>query len=293
MPSASSPVTRVRQVGVDALGGVAGTDALKRLPRLATSAVRPLPDFLLVGAQKSGTTTLYDYIAQHRDVRAAMTKEVHYLDVNHARSLSWYRAHFPAFIGAGRSRDWLTGEASPYYLLHPRVPERAAAVVPDAKILVVLRHPVERAYSHFQHETAKGWEHLPFSDALDAEVERTDEAWEALSSGAVEVAPAVQHYSYVRRGRYAEQLNRWLKHYPRARLHVVIAEELFNAPEPVMRGVYRFLGCSDDSDLRFRRLNARSYSDLPDPIRERLNDVYRGSVEELDALLNRSSGWQL
>ena len=91
----------------------------RQLVRRTTSRWRTLPDYLIIGAQKAGTTSLYDYLQSSPDIRPALTKEVHFFDRNFQRGPAWYRAHFPL---SSATRDWVTGEASPYYLLHPRVP---------------------------------------------------------------------------------------------------------------------------------------------------------------------------
>jgi Sulfotransferase domain len=281
----------VKAQGNRALGGQFATDQVKRLPRRLLSSARPLPDFLVIGAQKSGSTTLYDYLVQHPQVRAALTKEVHYFDNNFRRGAGWYRSNFP--LATQRQRTWLTGEASPYYLLHPLAAGRAASTVPRAKILVTLRHPVDRTYSHYQHERAKGFETLPLTEALAREEARTSEAWEALRSGAVDEAPAVQHHTYLARSRYDEQIARWLEHYPSEHLLAIPAEELFRDPAPVLRRVFTFLGLDPDVRIEHRQLNARSYDDLSPVVRRRLNEHFRPSVERLQHLVGVTFDWEL
>lgn len=277
--------------GNRALGGQFEADQVKRFPRRLLSLARPLPDFLVIGAQKSGSTTLYDYLVQHSDVRAALTKEVHYFDNHFHRGAGWYRSNFP--LATRRQRTWLTGEASPYYLLHPLAPGRAASTVPEAKILVTLRHPVDRTYSHYQHERAKGYETLPFTEALAREEARTSEAWEALRSGAVDEASVVQHHTYLARSRYDEQIARWLEHYPLESLLAISAEELFRDPGPVLRRVFAFLGLDPDVQVEHRRLNARSYDDLSPAVRRRLGEHFRPSVERLQHLVRQTFDWEL
>src|SRR5215470_750369 len=131
--------------------------------RRATASARALPDFLIIGAQKAGTTSLYAYLTAHRDVRPAGRKEVHYFDLGFTAGAElgegWYRSMFPlrarlALDGRRTGRPVRTGEASPYYLFHPAAPQRAAALVPEARLLVLVRDPVERAWSHYRHEVA-------------------------------------------------------------------------------------------------------------------------------------------
>src|SRR6187200_1451927 len=133
----------------------------------ATARGRPLPDFLVIGAQKAGTTALYAYLRWHPGITGPSWKEVSFFDRHWWRGEAWYRGQFPLRAG-GR----LVGEASPSYLFHPLAPERARSLVPDAKLIALVRNPVDRAYSQYQHAVALGREPLSFEDALAAEDER-------------------------------------------------------------------------------------------------------------------------
>ena len=134
----------------------------------ATARWRPLPDFLVIGAQKAGTTALYAYLRWHPGITGPSWKEVSFFDRHWWRGEFWYRGQFPL-----RSGQRLVGEASPSYLFHPLAPERVRSLVPEAKLIALVRDPVDRAYSHYQHEVALGREPLSFEDALAAEAERT------------------------------------------------------------------------------------------------------------------------
>src|SRR5436189_26280 len=125
--------------------------------------MRPLPDFLILGAQKAGTTALYAYLRWHPQVTGPSFKEVSFFDRHYARGERWYRAHLPV------RRRAVVGEASPSYLFHPLAPERVARMLPEARLIALLRNPVDRAFSHYQHEVALGREQLSFEDALAGE----------------------------------------------------------------------------------------------------------------------------
>ncbi len=260
----------------------------RRLQRRATATLRVLPDFLVIGAQKSGTTTLYDYLTQHRRIAPALRKEVHYLDQQFDRGPAWYRSHFPLRLTIGAA---LTGEATPYYLFHPLAPARATATVPEAKILAVLRNPVDRAFSHYQHERSKGHEHLGFAKALAAERRRTAGELERLRAGEITDSYPLRRFSYVARGRYAEQLERWLVNVPPGRLLVLAAEELFTEPRRVMRTVFTFLGLDDDPAIRVRQLNARRYEPMDPEIRTALTAQFAPHNRRLATLLGRDFDW--
>ena len=142
--------------------------------RRMSSGVRPLPDFLVIGAARSGTTSLYRYLERHPAIAAASMKEIHYFSIDHWRGVEWYRAHFPTAMtrkivtwrGDARCQ---TGEATPYYLFHPLAPERIADALPDIRLVILLRNPIDRAFSHYLHEVALGIEELPFERAIDEE----------------------------------------------------------------------------------------------------------------------------
>src|SRR5215208_8528317 len=125
----------------------------------ATAKLRPLPDFLILGAQKAGTTALYAYLRWHPQITGPSFKEVSFFDRHYARGERWYRAHLPM------RRSSIVGEASPSYLFHPLAPERVAQMLPNARLVALLRNPVDRAFSHYQHEVALGREPLSFEAA--------------------------------------------------------------------------------------------------------------------------------
>ncbi|HYF40703.1 MAG TPA: sulfotransferase domain-containing protein, partial [Gemmatimonadales bacterium] len=155
--------------------------------RKLTGPLRGLPSVLLIGAQKAGTTSLFNYMAEHPAVLPPSNKEIHYFDLNPTRGLTWYRSHFPY---NHQLRDGsVTVDASPYYLAHPGVPQRAAQLLPGARLLVLLRNPVDRAYSHYQHEVRGGREPLSFEEAIAREPERLEGEEERLRAD-----PA--YYSY-------------------------------------------------------------------------------------------------
>jgi hypothetical protein len=135
-----------------------------------TAPLRGLPSVLIIGAQRSGTTSLFNYLVQHPDVLAPLGKESHYFDLRYARGVWWYRGRFP--YAHRLRRGALTLDASPYYLVHPLVPRRVAELLPGARLIALLRHPVDRAFSHYQHAVGDGRESLSFAEAIARERER-------------------------------------------------------------------------------------------------------------------------
>ncbi len=201
------------------------------------------------------------------------------------------RAEIAARVSA-TGRAVITGEATPYYLFHPLAAERAAASVPDARLIVLLRDPVERAWSHYRHEVAVGHEQLGFEEALDAEPERLSGSLQAITSGTD--GPAAENhrnYSYVARGQYAAQLRTWLAHFPRESLYVGRAEDLFADPGAEFRAITSFLGLEMTSADSFPVLNARHDPGMDRRLRARLVDTFAGPNAELEDLLDRKFDW--
>ena len=209
--------------------------------RQLTGRLRGLPSVLIIGSQKGGTTSLFNYMVQHPAVLAPLSKEVHYFDLNYQRGPTWYRARFP-YAYQLRTGTSITLDASPYYLVHPLVPQRAAQQLPGVKLIALLRDPIDRAFSHYQHEIRGRRESLSFSDAIAAEAERLAGEEERLRDQPNYYSYNHHRYSYLLRGQYIEQLRRWMEHFPRAQLLVLQSEWLFRDPAAASSAVYQFLG---------------------------------------------------
>jgi hypothetical protein len=255
--------------------------------RRANASSRPLPAFLIIGTQKGGTTSLHEYLAEHPLVSPPTTKEVHYFDHSHHRGGGWYRAHFPL---PGRPEE-ISGESTPYYLFHPVVPELVARDLPDSKLIVILRNPVDRAFSHHNHERALGYEDLPFEEAIAREPDRLRGEEERILDDQRYRSFPHQHHSYLSRSRYAEQLERWFRHADRDRFLILSAEELFQDPRPVVAEAQRFLGLEVDIPADLTARNARTYSPIPDEVRDRLSSEFAPHNRRLYELVGRNFGW--
>jgi hypothetical protein len=193
--------------------------------RMLTADLRSLPDFVILGTQRGGTTSLYRWLASHPDVAPALKKEVHYFDGNYDKGLRWYRAHFPF-----RWDDRITGESCPYLLFHPLAPARVAKDLPaSTKFIVLLREPSERAISQYWLWRQRGqWETESLERAIELEPERLAFEYERVMRG----EQSTKHiaFSYVARGEYASQLRRWFDAVGRDRILVLESERLYTDP---------------------------------------------------------------
>ncbi len=258
--------------------------SLYLLPRLpaAFRDRRLLPSFVVVGAQKAGTTSLFRYLADHPVVSPPRFKEVHFFDLHWKKGPIWYRSHFPRNHG---NQGRITGEASPYYLFHPLVPERMARFLPDAKILVLLRNPIDRALSHYHWELGYGNERLSFREALEREEEILPRETGRILEEEGYSSFAHQHASYLARGRYAEQLARWLEFFPREQLLILTAEDFFSRTAEAMTTAQRFLGLSEIGGRGYPVHRKGRYKEKVDVSREELADYFRPYNQELEELL--------
>jgi hypothetical protein len=247
---------------------------------------RSLPGAVILGAQKSGTSSLHNYLVQQPGVIEPLRKEVHYFDVNFDRGEPWYRANFGRLGEPGLNID-----SSPYYLFHPAVPRRMRALLPDAKLIVLLRDPVRRAYSHYWHERDKGREKLEFEAAIAAEAGRLGDAHARLAAGTLERSFAHQHFSYVARGRYSEQLEAWFDVYPRGQFLILRFEDLVQAPLATLNETLHFLGLPPATAVDLEARNTRQYPPMAAAVAAQLRDHYEPHNRRLEALLGRPMGW--
>ncbi len=280
-----------------------GKQALAGSARLMSDVVgqltrdrRALPSFLICGAQRAGTTSMFRALVQHPNVVGpALRKGVHYFDLAAERPLSWYRAHFPLQATLDRvarrtGSSAITGESSPYYLWHPLAGARIAAALPSVRLLVLVRDPVERAYSAHAHELARGFESEPFEKAIRLEQARLDGRTARVRAG--ERDEVHQHQAYLARSNYAPQLDSLANAVGRERVHVVDSGDFFAEPEPVWEAVCSFLGLPPCSAVRFERHNARSRAPLDPALRRDLDERFVESDTELARWLGHTPSWR-
>ncbi|MFT4220211.1 MAG: sulfotransferase [Microbacterium sp.] len=282
-------------------------DLLRRLEPLArgtvstmapvTAALRLKPAFLIVGGQRCGTTSLFKTLAQHPAVaRPFIFKGIHYFDMHYSRSFAWYRGHFPLEVTSRlrrlRGAGPITGESSPFYGFHPLAAQRIANDLPNVRLIMLLRDPVERAYSAHSHERARGFENETFDRALELEQERTHGERERMMQDPSYVSFHLQHHSYIARGRYIEQIEALQSAVGRERLHVVDSHEFFTQPETVFPGILQFLGLERHAGITFERHNARDRNPMETKLREQLLSRFDESDARLAEWWGRPLSWR-
>lgn len=202
---------------------------------VARNAELSLPSVLGLGVQKGGTTTLHHFLAVHPQLVVPDHKEIHFFTLHYWRGPQWYASHY-AQAGPGQ----LGVDVTPYYIFHPQAPGRIHSLIPRARLVLLLRDPVERTLSQVFHAQRLGFEPLPLEQALAAE------PWRLKGAEAALRAPDGRHrshqeHSYVARSRYAEQLRSYERLFPPSQLLVLRSEDLFARPEDAWRRILDFL----------------------------------------------------
>ncbi|GAC1378897.1 MAG: hypothetical protein NVSMB33_03620 [Ktedonobacteraceae bacterium] len=275
--------------------------------RAVTSSIRLLPDFLIIGAQRCGTTSLYYYLTEQPYIFPASIKEVHFFDDRFMKGINWYRAQFPTSVQKYwneriSKHGFLTGEASPSYLLHPHAPKRIAEALPAVKLIVLLRNPVDRAYSHYWLRTTLGDENLSFEDAISAEQERIAAEQEQVLTDENR-RDTYRRFSYLTRGIYVDQLKRWMGYYPKEQFLILRSEDLYSNPAKVTGQTLEFLGVAgQEIELRkeyrqYRLARKTGYLEKKKPpqmeshVRKYLSDYFKPHNARLNEYLGRNFEW--
>lgn len=253
--------------------------------RRATAVFRHYPQFLIIGGIRCGTTSLIRYLGEHPEVGIASAKEPHYFDWNHQRGDNWYRSFFPLSIGSA-SQGLMAGESSPGYLMDPKAPARAAAAMPDAKLLLLVRNPVERAHSHYRYRKGRGHEPAAtFEEALADEPRRMERA-AAADRGQLQLR------GYFHHGKYADGLSRWLEHFDSSQVLTLQSEDFYaNTPEAYSR-VVSFLGLTQYELDNYVVHNSATASAMNPDTRSSLVKRYREPNRRFYDLVGIDFAWE-
>jgi hypothetical protein len=238
------------------------------------SSTGAMPDFLIIGAKKCGTTFLYDLMSRHPYVELAAKKELHYFDIFfEEEGIDWYRRSFPGPRWK-YGRRIITGEATPY-LDNSRVPRRMAKVLPQARLIALLRDPVQRAYSDYQQVRRKGREPLAFEEAIEAEKRQ-----KKVRRG------------YLARGVYVDHLLRWSRFFAEEQMLVLKSEDFFEHTQETLERVLEFLDLPRWEAEASEKRNKGEYEATMDPAtRQRLEEYFEPYNERLYEHLGVDFEW--
>ncbi|PCC27458.1 sulfotransferase [Glutamicibacter sp. BW80] len=263
---------------------------------MLSAPARTLPDFIIIGAQRSGTTSLYRLLSAHPAVaRPTASKGIGYFDVDYARGMRWYRGHFPLRLTAAilpGSSVRQVFESSGYYCFHPLAAERISTDLPDVKLVMMLRDPVERAYSAHRHELVRGFETEDFETALELEDQRLAGEDQRLIDDPQYQSHNHRHHAYLRRGLYAQQIRRIHEAVGSDRLYLMDADDFFQHPIEEFRTLLKWLGLPDSIPDSVPAENAQPRAEMDEQLRARLRDYFAAPDSELAELMGKTPSWR-
>lgn len=258
------------------------------------------PIFLIIGASRCGTTALYDYLTKNIDGFPAPVKELHFFDQQFEKGVTWYRGNFPTifhkfYLEKLRNRKIIAGEASARYLHNPFVAKRIAKTMPDVKLIVMFRNPVDRTYSHYSRRFVKGGEHRSFEQVVNEELTFLEQKHEPKTSK--DVSTRYMLHPYLSRSLYYNELKVWAKYFPKSQILVIKSEDFFKEPHEVLRKVYDFLGKKNIDlekilDSNVNRNKGGSDVKMDQNIRKKLIEFFKPYNEKLNKFWNIDFSWE-
>ena len=254
-----------------------------------------LPDYIIIGAAKSGTTSLYEYMIKNPRIEPAITKQIHYFDKYFSRGSNWYKTTFPKKSKKNKILkefgEFQTGEATPMYMEHPLAPKRVHDLIPNVKLIVLLRNPVERAYSRYNMELKNNNENLTFEETIEQEPERLEGEFEKMKNDENYFSHSYDAHAYVTTGIYADQLERWFEYFPREQFLIIKSEDFFEQPNKIMNKVFDFLQISIFKQDKFEKFREGNYPSMKPETREKLVEFFKPHNKRLYELLGIDFGW--
>ena len=258
-----------------------------------TSPLRVLPDFFVIGAVRSGTTSLFHYLGQHPCIESSAYDEIGYFDDNFHLGLSWYKSLFPTKFTKNKIKNkhgkFLTYDVTPFYIYNPLVAKRILESFPNAKIISNLRNPIDRAYSNYIIAFQEGDTTKTFEEVIHIAMDELKKNKSKLNDNAYLVN--VHYENILARGFYADQLKIWYEFFPKDQLLMVSSEALANNTNNSLNKIFNFLDLSDFKINDTTRKNKREYSPMKKDTRNLLIEFYKPHNEKLYRLIGRNFDW--
>jgi len=256
-----------------------------------------LPDFIIFGVSRSGTTSLYQYLSQHPNIEPCVIKEPRFFDMYYQRGINWYRMNFPSkwqkFIFTKiKHKKFITGEASGAYLQNPHAPKRIHNLNPNMKLILLLRNPVDRAFSHYKRKWKNGSEKLSFEEVIDQEQSRIEGEQEKMETNEKYYSTIYHGLSYIATGLYAIRLKRWLKYFSMKQILVLENGEFLRDPEKVYNQAIEFLDLPKWKLSNYRKFSKQDLQmDMNPKTREKLFEYCKPFNEDLFSLIGKRFDW--
>ncbi len=254
--------------------------------RVISAPFRTLPNFLIIGTQKSGSSSLYDYMIQHSEIHSAIMKETDYF----LGRMPFYRSNFPSkiskFLSKTKNQNFVTGEASVRYFYHPEVISKIQKIIPSTKLISIFRNPIDRSFSQFNRLVNVGRENRTFDEAVKQEIEQIQK-----NKNQKNFFSKTSDFSYLTRGIYVEHLKKWTSHFPKSQFLILDTNDLNNNPQEVLNKIFDFVNVSREQIQIKHRRRVGSYKKMNPNTRNLLLDFFRTYNEELNDSFNIDFNW--
>ena len=254
-----------------------------------TASSRVLPDFIIVGTVRSGTTSLYYNICEHPSVLPAAYDEIGFFDSNYNLGIEWYRSMFPKQKEIEEVRKntgfAITGEDTPFYFWKKEAIDRIFQCVPNVKIISIFRNPVDRAYSNYNLGVRANTEKSTFEDAIDEEIEFLENNSFRDSID--------QKRSYITKGVYEKQMKSWFDVFPRKQIHILSTEEMEQKPQETLLKIFKFLEIPEYTIKNPQKQKSAKYEKMNVETRKRLLDYYQPFNEKFFKIINQRFNWEI
>ena len=274
--------------------------SFEKLYRKMTSRLRSLPDFIIIGVGRAGTTALYSYLIQHPSIVAASTDnnesvaDLHFFEYMISNNIQWYKSHFPILFSKSKNQknSFITGEYTSTYIYHPDVPKRIFNLLPKIKLIVILRNPIDKAYSTYQQQFRFGEYTTSFEDTINAEFRRINlnKDFPELNSNNYDFENFVAQ-NIIRHGIYADYLETWLKIFDRKQILILNSEDLKNSTKETLHRVFHFLIVSNYDIANTSQVNVGKYPPINKITRKKLIKFFKPHNQRLNKLLDTEFDW--
>ena len=271
------------------------------LYRQITSMFRVLPNFIIIGAGRAGTTALYSYLIQHPDIFSVYTEkndpvgDLHFFEYMISSKIDWYKSHFPTHLTKSyheRKSSFITGEFTSTYMYHPDVPKRIFNLLPSIKLIVILRNPIDKAYSTYYQQFQFEEYTASFEETINAEFRRINlnKNFPILNSDNPDFQNFVTH-NIIRHGIYADYLETWLEVFNREQILILNSDDLKKSTKETLHHVFNFLNVSNCDILNTSQMNVGKYPPINKSTRKKLIEFYKPHNQRLNKLLGKNFDW--
>ncbi len=277
--------------------------SLKFFLRRITSNLRTYPDFIIIGSGRAGTTSLYSYLIQHPNImtsfshREQKVADLHFFEYMISSSTNWYRSHFPTNISKKllqlRTKDSvISGEFTSTYMYHPSVPKRIFDLIPNIKLIVILRNPVDKVYSAFSQQFQFKEFTTSFEEYIESELKRIK---------IIENKPDLKTFNedfesiavpnILRHGIYHTYLKNWLDIFPKKQIYVLDSKDLHDNTQETLDNIFKFLEIQPVNISDTSKINVGNYSKMDKLTRRKLLDFFTPFNDKLNDLLGTKFHW--